>query len=164
MTTRIDPTGPAPVLTTAPTALRTTAQPTRPFQSVMSAGATAVVGGAEAAVSRLPGGSILAAAFRPTGSMVPQAGALAGATPEGYAAGAPTGASGVPGASSVPGSANGATGDPALEGMLDQNADKNMYYIALQERISAENRLYSAYSNVLKVRHDTMKNAIGNFR
>ena len=54
--------------------------------------------------------------------------------------------------------------DPNLEGMLDQNTDKNLYYIALQERISAENRMYTAYSNVLRVRHETMKNAIGNFR
>ena len=159
MTTRIDPTGPAPVLTSSPTALRTTAVPTRPFQSVMRAGAGAVMGGAEAAVLRLPGGPILAAAFRPMASTAgsagggasPTAGGTVPATPEGYPAG-----SGV-----APG---GSGNDGQLEGMLDQNSDKNLYYIALQERISAENRLYSAYSNVLRVRHETMKNAIGNFR
>jgi len=159
MTTRIDPTGPGPALTSNPTALRTTAQPTRPFQAVMRAGAGAVLGGAEAAVLRLPGGPILAAAFRPTsvtvgspnGAVSPGAGGTVPATPEGY----PT-TSGVAPA--------GSGGDGQLEGMLDQNSDKNLYYIALQERISAENRLYSAYSNVLRVRHETMKNAIGNFR
>ena len=62
MTTRIDPTGPAPVVHIDPAALRSTAQPTRPFQAVMSAGAAAVLGGAEAAVRRLPGGPNLAAA------------------------------------------------------------------------------------------------------
>ncbi len=161
MTTRIDPTGPAPVLTTAPTALRTTAQPVQPFQSVMNAGAGAVIGGAEAAVQRLPGGSILAAAFRPTG---PNAFVASGrvtpmpTTPEGY----PTTASGTGSAAS--GTSTSTSGDPAIEGMLNQNADQNLYYIALQERISAENRTYSAYSNVLRVRHDTMKNAIGNLR
>jgi hypothetical protein len=161
MTTRIDPTGPAPILTTSPTALRTTAQPTRPFQSMMSAGASAVVGGAEAAVQRLPGGSILAAAFRPTSTVFPQsgtaptAGAAPTTTPEGYPAGTPGAA--------VPGS-TGTTGDPSIEGMLGQDANQNLYYIGLQERISAENRLYTAYSNVLRTRHETLKNAIGNFR
>jgi hypothetical protein len=82
--------------------------------------------------------------------VAPSAGGSVPATPEGYPA------SGGP---SAPG-----TSDGSLEGMLDQNSDKNLYYIALQERISAENRLYSAYSNVLRVRHETMKNAIGNFR
>jgi len=160
MTTRIDPTGPRPAVTSVPTALRTTAQPTRPFQAVMSAGAGAVVDGAEAAVRRLPGGSILAAAIRPqASSVVAQPGGFPSTTPEGYPAGTP-GSSGIPGA----GGTSGAGGDPSIEGMLDQNADKNLYYIALQERISAENRVYTAYSNVLRVRHETMKNAIGNFR
>jgi len=160
MTTRIDPTGPAPVLTAAPTALRTTAPPARPFQSVMNAGAGAVIGGAEAAVQRLPGGSILAAAFRPTGtSALVSSGAVTpqATTPEGY----PTATSGT---GSAPGSSTATGGDAGIEGMLTQNADQNLYYIALQERISAENRTYSAYSNVLRVRHDTMKNAIGNLR
>jgi hypothetical protein len=39
-----------------------------------------------------------------------------------------------------------------------------MYYLKLQEQMSAESRSYSAISNVLKARHDTMKNAIGNIR
>ena len=164
MTTRIDPTGPTPLLTTAPTAQRTTAPPVRPFQSVMSAGAGAVVGGAEAAVQRLPGGAILAAAFRPTGpSALMPSGSVTPmqttqTTPEGY----PTTAS-TPGAT-TPGSSTPAGSDPGLEGMLTQDASQNRYDIGLQERISAENRTYSAYSNVLRVRHDTMKNAIGNLR
>jgi hypothetical protein len=158
MTTRIDPTGPTPVLTSTPTALRTTAQPTRPFQSVMSAGASAVVGGAEAAVERLPGGSVLAAALRPTGTVLSQPGFAPSATPEGY----PTAAPGT--GTLAPGSSSSTTGDPAIESMLGQDANQNLYYIALQERISAENRLYTAYSNVLRTRHETMKNAIGNFR
>jgi hypothetical protein len=150
MTTRIDPTGPAPVLHADPAAYRSTAQPTRPFQAVMSAGAAAVVGGAEAAVRRLPGGPILAAAFRPTTGHALTPSAQAPTTPEGYA---------LPG-----GTTPGAGSGDSLEGMLGENSDKNLYYIALQEQISAENRLYSAYSNVLRVRHETMKNAIGNFR
>jgi hypothetical protein len=152
MTTRIDPSGPPPAVIAQPTASRTTAQPTRPFQAMMQAGASAVVSGAESAVRRLPGGSVLAAALRPTGTTLNHHGGAA-TTPEGY----PTPGSATPGAP-------GTGGDPSVEGMLDQNADRNLYYIALQERISAENRLYTAFSNVLRVRHETMKNAIGNFR
>jgi hypothetical protein len=159
MTTRIEPSGPAPLVTSTNIQPRTTPQPTRPFQQVMDAGAGAIVGGAEAAVRRLPGGPILAAAFRPgagpAGGVPPSAVAT---TPEGRALA--TGQS-----ASVETAENpGAPTDPSLEGMLDQNADKNLYYIALQERISAENRMYTAFSNVLRVRHETMKNAIGNFR
>ncbi len=158
MTTRIDPSGPPPAVIVQPTAARTTAQPTRPFQSMMQAGASAVVNGAESAVRRLPGGAVLAAALRPTGNVLTQPGGPASTTPEGY----PVAGSGstTPGASG----ASGATGEPSVEGMLDENADRNLYYIALQERISAENRLYTAFSNVLRVKHETMKNAIGNFR
>jgi len=155
MTTRIE-SGPTPLVTSGPTAGRTTPQPTRPFNQVMGAGAGAVVSGAEAAVRRLPGGPILAAAFRPGVAQAhssPAAPALT--TPEGT----PIAASGSP---ESPASAE--AGDPGVEGMLDENANRNLYYIALQERISAENRLYTAYSNVLRVRHETMKNAIGNFR
>ena len=153
MTTRLDPQGPAPLVHADPAAFRSTAQPTRPFQAVMTAGAAAVVGGAEAAVQRLPGGPILAAAFRSTSGQTAGTGGAPVTTPEGYpVAGAGAG---------VVGAGNG---NGSLDGMLDQNSDKNLYYIALQERISAENRLYSAYSNVLRVRHETMKNAIGNFR
>jgi len=158
MTTRLDPQGPAPLVHDDPAAYRSTAQPTRPFQAVMTAGAAAVMGGAEAAVLRLPGGPVIAAAFRQTpGQPVATGGAVA-TTPEGYpVAGAGTGVTGA-------GVAGTGSGTGSLDGMIDQNSDKNLYYIALQEKISAENRLYSAYSNVLRVRHETMKNAIGNFR
>lgn len=40
----------------------------------------------------------------------------------------------------------------------------NLYYLELQEQISAENRAYTTLSNVMKARHDTVKNAIGNIR
>jgi len=155
MTTRIVSTGPDPLVASTPTQARTTAQPTRPFQQVMGAGASAVVMGAEAAVRRLPGGPILAAAFRSGPA----------ATPPGVA----TTAEGIPlsgGGTGSPESPEStqAANDPSVEGMLAENGDKNLYYIALQERISAENRMYTAYSNVLRVRHETMKNAIGNFR
>ncbi len=154
MTTRIEPGGPSTIINPTPTAYRTTALPTRPFQSVMSAGANAVIGGAEAAVSQLPGGPILAASFR------------AGPAQPGPGSNLPTGTqSGVGG---VPGSASPAPGQPGgeanVEQMLSQSAEQNLYFLQLQEAMAAENRQYSAVSNVLKARHETVKNAIGNIR
>ncbi len=62
-----------------------------------------------------------------------------------------------------------APGGPAgesssVEGALAQSQEFNLYYLQLQEQLAAENRAYSAMSNVLKARHDTVKNAIGNIR
>jgi hypothetical protein len=51
-----------------------------------------------------------------------------------------------------------------VEGALAQSQEFNLYYLQLQEQLSAENRSFSAMSNVLKTRHDTVKNAIGNIR
>lgn len=124
----------------------------------MNASASAVVGGAEAAVRRLPGGPVLAAAFRPASGPYTSANPSSPTTPEGHPVTVNTPGSG------TGGSTPGGTNEAGLEGMLDQNSDKNLYYIALQERISAENRFYTAYSNVLRVRHETVKNAIGNVR
>jgi hypothetical protein len=47
---------------------------------------------------------------------------------------------------------------------VSQGVDQNMYFLELQERISQESRTYSALSNVLKARHETVKNAFGNIR
>lgn len=160
MTTRIGVGGPATGVSIAPTAARVTPEPARPFQQVMSASSAAIVSGAEAAVSRLPGGSILAAAMRPgaSGSY-----ALSGANrPEGPVG---TATSALSGSGLGAGSAGSlSTGDPSLQQVMSQDADQNLYYLKIQEQISAESRSYSAVSNVLKARHDTMKNAIGNIR
>ncbi|MEZ4370738.1 MAG: hypothetical protein R3B07_07925 [Polyangiaceae bacterium] len=147
MTTRID-SGPRPNVTSSPTAARTTPPPARPFKAVMEAGAGAVVSGAEGTLRHLPGGPILAAAVRSTPAQ-PSAGGATSAE----------GSSGTAGGSS-------ATQDEhtQIESALDQQAEQNLYYLGLQARISAESRAYSAMSNVLKARHDTVKNAIGNIR
>ncbi|HVJ13879.1 MAG TPA: hypothetical protein VM686_00500 [Polyangiaceae bacterium] len=147
MTTRIESGGPSTTISSGPTAYRTTAVPHRPFQSVMSAGASAVVGGAEAAVSALPGGPILAASFR------------SGASVQSAPVQTPTGA-----ASSGADPASGGSTEGSMEQTLAQSADQNMYFLQLQEQMAAENRHYSALSNVLKARHETVKNAIGNIR
>ena len=60
-----------------------TPPPARPFREVLGAGTSAVVNGAEQAVRSLPGGPILAAAFRP-GAGTPAIGStVAGQVPEG---------------------------------------------------------------------------------
>lgn len=148
MTTRITSGGPPTYVAAVTTAARTTAAPSRPFQQVISAGARAVVQSAEQVATHLPGGPILAAAMRsPAGNaQVP-----GGQSPEGATSALGSGA----------GSAGSAGG---IEGVLSQGVDQNMYFLELQERISQESRTYSALSNVLKARHETVKNAIGNIR
>jgi len=154
MTTRIQSGGPSTYVTTGPVAPRTTATPARPFQQLVRASASAIVASAEEAATRLPGGPILAAAIRPA----PGAGSVpSGVTPEGATnAGASSGGSAAPsGSGTAPG---------GIEGVLADNADQNLYYLQLQERISQENRTFTAVSNVLKARHETVKNAISNIR
>lgn len=153
MSTRVETGGPATGVSSAPTASRVTPPPGRPFKQVMDAGARAVVSGAESAVRRLPGGPVLAAAFRPGpgGAGVNSASSAEG--PTGTSSSALEGGSGAAGG-----------GGGGVEDTLQQSADMNLYYLELQERISAESRQYTALSNVLKARHDTVKNAIGNIR
>lgn len=162
MTTRIATGGPATGVSALPSATRVTAPPARPFSAAMSAGASAILNGAEQAVTRLPGGPILAAALRApaTGvgfsAPVVPAGGAGSLAPEGGAGTAGPGPAGA--ASAVPGEGGN------IEAALSQSANQNLYFIEIQERISAENRNYSTISNVLKARHDTVKNAIGNIR
>jgi len=159
MTTRIGTGGSSTGVTAAPSAPRVTAAPAQPFKAMMSAGANAILSGAEQAVTRLPGGPILAAALRPSAGDVGAAqtgagtaAALGSSTPEGTA-----GTAGL-------GGGTAAAENGGVEAALNQSANQNLYFIEIQERISAESRSYSAISNVLKARHDTVKNAIGNIR
>ena len=159
MTTRIGTGGPSTGVTAAPSATRVTAPPGQPFKAMMGAGANAILSGAEAAVTRLPGGPILAAALRPGPGDAAAAPPSAGVT-TGLGSSTPEGAAGTAGIGSGP--ASGENG--GVEAALNQSANQNLYFIEIQERISAESRSYSAISNVLKARHDTVKNAIGNIR
>jgi hypothetical protein len=150
MTTRVLTGGPTTGVAALNSASRVTPPPDRPFRQVMTASAGAIVSGAEAAIQHLPGGPILAAAVRP--SPVGTVSAGGSNTPEG--------SSGTAALSASPSGADA----PPIEGVLARNADQNLYFLELQERISAENRSYTALSNVLKARHETVKNAIGNIR
>ena len=161
MTTRVGIGGPSTGVYATETAPRVTPEPARPFSQMMSASSVAIVTGAEAAVTHLPGGSILAAAMRPGGS----AGTLP-SSPLNRAEGSTgTATPGAAGSSSAGVGVTGSSGgDPSIQAVMSQDADQNLYYLKLQEQMSAESRSYSAISNVLKARHDTMKNAIGNIR
>lgn len=163
MTTRIGTSGSSTGISSAPSAVRVTAPPGQPFKAMLGTGANAILSGAEQAVTRLPGGPILAAALRPSASHVATA-SHAPASPVGVGAASPEGAVGT-GALGGGAALAGGGGEPGgVEAALSQTANQNLYFLEIQERISAESRSYSAVSNVLKARHDTVKNAIGNIR
>lgn len=155
MTTRIGTGGPTTGVSASASAVRVTAPPGQPFNAVMNASASAILSGAEQTVTRLPGGPILAAALRPTAAQVGPA-QSGGVTAAGLA---PEGAT-----SALDPAAAPARESQSLEAALSEGANQNLFFIKLQERINAESRDYSAWSNILKARHDTVKNAIGNIR
>jgi len=175
MDTRIAPGGTRLDVVATDSASRVTPTSGIPFQDILTGGAGALLRGAQAAISALPGAPIVAAAVRPGGAAVPT---VPSPVPAPSLGGVPSGTLGfpsaaVPGASTPaisgtaesPTAAAGGTSETAsVEGALAQSQQFNLYYLQLQEQLSAENRAYSAMSNVLKARHDTVKNAIGNIR
>jgi hypothetical protein len=52
----------------------------------------------------------------------------------------------------------------ASQAMQDTQVSFNLQYVALQSQIQNENRSYTAVSNIMKTKHDTVKNAISNIR
>lgn len=162
------------VTTTTSAARITPTQPKVPFAQVM--GQTAVVG-AEAAMSVLPGGPVMAAALRSGGavattqtmsqplggSLGPSAamtGSLARPAPLAQAGAAAVSAEG-PGAVAP---AGGAGAGMNVDGALAQSQEMNLYYLRIQEQVNAENRSFTTMSNVMKAEHETVKTAIGNIR
>jgi hypothetical protein len=116
----------------------------------MTTGARAVVDGAEAAAAKLPGGPVVVAAVR---DGTAGATSLLAVDSGGGAVGrAPTGGA-------APGSEPG-----GVENALARQAEDSLYFLNLQQRIQEETRNYQAVSNVLKARHESVKNAIGNLR
>lgn len=150
MTTRIATNSQTSVQVAA-SATRTTAAPARPFHAAMQATSATLIAGADATISRLPGGPILAAAVR---------------APIAPAAGTSTGGAASPVGGSTAGGSDPNVGTAAngLEATLAENADKTLYYLNMQQRIAAESESFTALSNVLKARHETSKNAISNIR
>ncbi len=165
-----------PDVTVATTAPRVTPTPPRTrFKEVLS---SSLVRGAEAAMKVLPGSPLMAVAVRGATGPAPSIGVPMTGTastrslslsPEGPG-GNPVGTSlGVGGANAALGTATGTTGtgDPAggsLESSLAQSQEMNLYYLQIQEQVNAQNRSFTALSNVLKAEHETVKTAIGNIR
>lgn len=163
-----------PDIAFATTAPRVTPTPPRAsrFGEVLS---NTVVQSAESAMRVLPGSPTMALAVRTaTGTNggtlgVPMT--MSGASAQGPSAiggthsaigGSLVGAGGL-------GSGTGATGTtaaetPSMESSLQQSQDMNLYYLQLQENINAQNRSFTALSNVMKAEHETVKTAIGNIR
>lgn len=157
MSTRIADTGPVPLVAATRTAPRVTPVAGQPFRSIMQAGARAVVDSAETAVLRLPGGPVLAAAFRAEPPRLGTTSSALTATandeltdPDAAEGPAPNGTS------------NSDWNPDALA--VSADGEQNLYYLQLQQQISDESRKYTALSNVLKARHDMLKHAIDNIR
>jgi hypothetical protein len=175
------PAAPRTDLATVPTSARPTPSSGVAFRDVVGRGAQVLAAEAQGAITRLPGGPLLAAAVRPSAGSVSGA-VVPSSVSSGLVGGGSAGSGGPPsvgggaggGGSSLaatPAEGPGAAGSTlpgapstSVESQLAASQDMNLYYLQLQEAMSAENRSYSACSNVLKARHDTVKNAIGNIR
>jgi hypothetical protein len=168
MDTRIVAGGSRSDVVTTDSAPRVTPPSGIPFRDMVSRGATAVLSGAEAAVTSLPGAPIVAAAVRGgsatsgAGLSIPKGGAFGLTGPHVASLPAVDGSAESP--TSPAAGVSPAAESSSVEGTLAQSQEFNLYYLQLQEQLAAENRAYSAMSNVLKARHDTVKNAIGNIR
>lgn len=51
-----------------------------------------------------------------------------------------------------------------LDALLDGQRSSNTQYLLLQSRMQQEARLFTVLSNIMKVRHDAMKNTLANIR
>ncbi|HEX3772050.1 MAG TPA: hypothetical protein VHV30_14340 [Polyangiaceae bacterium] len=165
-----------------PTTARPTEAPVRVhFADVLAGGAQALVAGAQAAVSALPGNPLTAVAIRgstpgalgasPELGGVHTASSLSvGTSPEGPGgASASTGLANIGGVSlGLGGTSTSGTGtagtstDPNLEATMAQSQEMNLYYLQVQEQVNAQNRTFTALTNVLEVEHSTAKSAISN--
>lgn len=155
--------------------VETTPRPTAktvgaPFSEVLAGGARALVRTAGAAVRSLPGSPLMAMAIRGGGGFSTELSASAipgssvgglGTNTGGTLTSSPTGSTGATTSSVADGSSAG-TNDPSISSTLAQDQEMNMYYLQVQEQVNAQNRAYSALSNVIEVEHNTAKTAIGN--
>jgi hypothetical protein len=151
--------------------VRPTPTPTRvSFGQVLAAGAGGLVQGAELAATHLPGAPLAAAAVRGGSTLMslslPNIGGAAITAAEGPSAAASGGAGGASLLPTPGGSATSVagTGDSSasIDASIQQSAELNMYYLQVQQEVDAQNRTFTALSNVLKTQHDSSKSAIQN--
>lgn len=60
--------------------------------------------------------------------------------------------------------ASPSTRTTATQQMKEMNISFNLQYLQLQEKMQADNRQFALVSNIMKVKHDTARNAINNVR
>lgn len=153
---------------------RVTPQPAQThFKEVL---ASTAVQGAEQAMTMLPGGPVMALALRGAPPLPMQMNTMSGSSPVSFGGIGGTSGMHAPQISSAEGpsagtSSGGAvdptTGVPTsdqsgIQGSLQQSQEMNLYYLQIQEAVNAQNRSFTALSNVIKAEHDTVKTAIGN--
>ncbi len=151
-----------PDVAVATSAPRVTPTPARGrFAEVLS---QKLVRSAELAMRALPGSPLMALAVRgaPGGGALPGGAALGVPLAASSGTRAPEGPAALAAGPGISGAApNEAT---SLEASLAQSQEMNLYYLQVQEAVNAQNRSFTAVSNVLKAQHDTVKTAIGNIR
>jgi len=163
------PSGPGvrPDIVTVETTPRPTARAVgAPFSEVLAGGARAFVRGATVAARAIPGSPLMAVAVR-NGSVTTTMPVTGTALPEGpgavvgVGAGSPANIGAAVGTSAA-NPASGSADGGGIESVMAQDQEMNLYYLQIQEEVNAQNRTYSALSNVMEVEHNTAKTAIGN--
>jgi hypothetical protein len=142
--------------------------------SAVNTASNVVAGGLSVASNMVPGGSVLSTAVSSLSAFngasgsgaAPYYGAAAGAA----SSGAVNVGGGVPGGSPV--SNNGSVSLPGgggvsggeFNGEMQSMFSEQKKLLGVQVAMQRENQVFSTISNVLKTRHDTTKNSIGNIR
>ena len=80
--------------------------------------------------------------------------------------GMPSGAGGGAGMAGAAGGSSSAQDEllKATKQMQETQMSFNLQYLQLQSQMQNENRAYTAVSNIMKTKHDTVKNSISNVR
>jgi hypothetical protein len=161
-------------------------------QAGVNNAAGAVASGVGMAASMVPGGGIVSAAVSSMTTLTAQGATGSASTPytgtlPGAGGGSAGGVStvgvpsvnttvGSPGSAGLPGVGTGGTGSPnylggntgasgsEFNGELSSMFAEQKNLIKLQSAMQNESQKYQAVSNVMKTRHETAKNAIGNIR
>ncbi|HEX8818940.1 MAG TPA: hypothetical protein VF794_03370 [Archangium sp.] len=146
-------------------------------QSGVGTAANVVAGGVGMAANLVPGGSVVSAAVSSltsfsnasgSGSAPYYGAAASGSVPMNTTVGA---GGSIPGGSTGGNSTNGlnlggGTSNTGTEfnGEMQSMFSEQKKLLGVQVAMQRENQVFSTISNVLKTRHDTSKNAIGNIR
>lgn len=139
------------------------------IQNGAAATANVMASGAAVAAPFVPGGAIVSAAVSGVSTMAGsassgQSSVGGGSVGTSFATGPGVSGASVPNTSTATPtvSAGGTDAASQMGQVLQQQAAMNLQYLGLQNQMQQENQTFSTLSNVLKVRHDTAKNSIGN--